>query len=466
MQPKIDLEFWSEHTKGLCPTCLRETPAVLFRENTKIWIEQDCLIHGKAKALIADDADEYLRLRQYVPPRVSSCCCGPGETCEKGKPPTCVLLLEITQACNLACPTCYADARGHDYMTLAEARERLDKFFAKQPLLDVLMISGGEPTIHPAFIEILDLVLSYPINRVLINTNGLRIAQSESLVAELVKRRHRIELYLSFSSFSQETHVRLYGKDIRAQKADAFRIAEKAAIFVNVVATLQCGVNDHELGDLFRFCLATSNICGLVLQPVMDTGRYLNDYDPLERTTLTGAIAKLCDQSNGMLVAADFVGLPCSHPDCAALTYGFLDKSRTVMSPLPRYLDISNYVDLFADRISFCGLLSSVIQRIFHDLTIGRGWSAVTDIINVLAVPTIRNILPLIGNPDRIGRRVFRVVVKPFMDAQTFDFARVDQCCTKIVDSSGEAVSFCEYNIFQRGRKVGRSGISLPMAKS
>ena len=353
---------WSEETTGLCPVCHHSVPTMLRRIEDSIVIEQRCPRHGLHSALIADDADEYLRLREYVPPRVSGCCCGPGDSCDIGKPPTCVLLLEITQACNLSCPTCYADAKGHDFMSVNEAKRRLDLFFSTQPLLDVLMISGGEPTIHPQFTEILDLALTYPVNRVLINTNGIRITQSPEFSGVLSSRRSRIELYLSFSSFDPAVHIRLYGKDLRDVKARAFDVAEKASVFVNVVATVEAGVNDSELGELLTFCLSKSNIVGLVLQPVMDTGRFNHSYDPMNRTTLTGAIGRLCEQSNSMLRPTDFVGLPCSHPDCAALTYGLLDAHRTVLTPLPRSLDIGRYVDLFSDRLSFQGLLLAAGQ--------------------------------------------------------------------------------------------------------
>src|SRR5947207_1159865 len=117
---------WSEQTEGLCPTCLRTVPATLREEAGKIWLHRACERHGPSRALLASDAAEYLRLRQYVPPRLAGGCCGEGETCETGGPPTCILLLEITLACNLRCPTCYADAHGHDFMPLEEARQRLD----------------------------------------------------------------------------------------------------------------------------------------------------------------------------------------------------------------------------------------------------------------------------------------------------------------------------------------------------
>src|SRR5665213_436262 len=96
---------WSELSTGLCPTCLRTVPVELQESDGQIWIEQMCPSHGKSRALLASNAAEYLRLRQYVPDR-SGGCCGGEETCSPSGPPVCVLLLEITQACNLRCPTC------------------------------------------------------------------------------------------------------------------------------------------------------------------------------------------------------------------------------------------------------------------------------------------------------------------------------------------------------------------------
>ncbi len=298
---------WSEDTRGLCPICLRDVPATLFAEEGKVWIRQQCLRHGESRALLASDAEEYLRLRQYVPDRTgANGCCGPGELCGPDGAigtPVCILLLEITQACNLRCPTCYADAQGHDFMTTDEARRRLDAFFPQQSRLDVLMLSGGEPTIHPQFGEILDLALSYPIGRVLVNTNGLRLGQSDSLVETLAAHRDRVELYFSFSSFQAEVQERLYGKDLRVEKMRALDRAQEAGLFVTLVPTVERGVNEDEIGDLYRFALSRDNINGLTFQPVMDTGRYGHDYSGANRLTLTDVICRTGAADRGRLAA-------------------------------------------------------------------------------------------------------------------------------------------------------------------
>jgi uncharacterized radical SAM superfamily Fe-S cluster-containing enzyme len=459
-------ETWQEETTGLCPTCLRTVPSRLFEADGRIWITQDCPRHGSARALIASDAAEYLRLRQYVPDRsVGGCCCGPEDTCSPAGPPTCALLLEITQACNLRCPTCYADAHGHDYMQVEEARRRLDTFFAQQSRLDVLMLSGGEPTIHPRFSDILDLVLSYPIDRVLVNTNGLRLNQSDALVSLLSERRRRVELYFSFASFRSDTHVRLYGRDLVREKQAAMERAREAHLFLTLVPTIERGINDDEIGDLYRYALSMDNINGITYQPVMDNGRYEHAYAAGERVTLTGVLRGLEEQTDGALRTTDFVGLPCSHPDCCALTYGLLDERRTTLTPLTRHLDVARYLDLFADRISFSGLIGGAARRVWSDVSHLRGGQTLRDLAVLFARGGVRDLLPLRNDPEAIGRRLFRVVVKPFMDAQTYDHRRIQECCTKIVNEHGEAVSFCEYNVFHRGRKPKAGATPLLMVK-
>ena len=52
---------WTEETRGLCSTCLRDVPATLFEEGGKVWIRQACSRHGGNRALLASDAAEYLR---------------------------------------------------------------------------------------------------------------------------------------------------------------------------------------------------------------------------------------------------------------------------------------------------------------------------------------------------------------------------------------------------------------------
>jgi hypothetical protein len=356
-------------------------------------------------------------------------------------------------------------------MPLAEAQRRLDAFFRTQARLDVLMLSGGEPTIHPQFAEILNLALSYPIDRVLINTNGLRLSDSayagrhgDALLSLLQARRGRVELYFSFASFRPETHVRLYGKDLIAVKQSAISRTRDAGVFVTLVPTVESGVNQDEIASLYHYALSMDNINGVTYQPVMDNGRYNNGFSAAERLTLTGVLHALEDQTQGAIRTTDFVGLPCSHPDCCALTYGLLDAGRTVLTPLPRHLDVARYLDLFSDRITFSGMIGGAARRVWSDVVSLRAGRTLRDLGILFTRGGLRDIAPLLHDPEKMGRRIFRIVVKPFMDAHTYDHKRITQCCTKIVNEQGEAVSFCEYNVFHRGRvpqKTGRRGLTM-----
>jgi 7,8-dihydro-6-hydroxymethylpterin dimethyltransferase len=124
---------------------------------------------------------------------------------------------------------------------------------------------------------------------------------------------------------------------------------------------------------------------------------------------------------------------------------------------------VTRYLDLFSDRISFAGLLSSAARRVWSDVANLRGRQTVRDLTRLFRESGVRDILPLVGKPDTIGKRIFRVVVKPFMDAHTYDQKRIEQCCTKILNERGEAVSFCEYNVFHRGRKSPEAIIPLQL---
>ncbi len=65
---------------------------------------------------------------------------------------------------------------------------------------DLLQISGGEPTIHPQIIEILHLAKRKPIRHLMLNTNGVRIANDKAFVDELAKLKPGFEVYLQYDS--------------------------------------------------------------------------------------------------------------------------------------------------------------------------------------------------------------------------------------------------------------------------
>lgn len=57
---------------------------------------------------------------------------------------------------------------------MEEVLSRLASVKSRKGMIDILQLSGGEPTLHPRFFDLLEAVLTDPqIGYVLLNTNGV-----------------------------------------------------------------------------------------------------------------------------------------------------------------------------------------------------------------------------------------------------------------------------------------------------
>ena len=114
---------------------------------------------------------------------------------------TCILLQDLLDHCNLKCPTCFAASAPAlaSVVPLEQVLASIDARLSRENgRIDVLMLSGGEPTLYPQLAELLDEVAARPVVRVLVNTNGLAIAQDDELLELLTRHRERVEVYLQY----------------------------------------------------------------------------------------------------------------------------------------------------------------------------------------------------------------------------------------------------------------------------
>src|SRR4051794_25809742 len=105
---------------------------------------------------------------------------------------SCVLLMDITENCNLECPTCFAaSAPGIGrFAALPHIVRSLDTAIAREGgRVDVLMLSGGEPTVHPQVLEIIEAAVERDVTRVILNTNGIRLTRDDKFMAALGRLR-------------------------------------------------------------------------------------------------------------------------------------------------------------------------------------------------------------------------------------------------------------------------------------
>ena len=64
-----------------------------------------------------------------------------------------------------------------------------------------VQLSGGEPTLHPDFFAVVEAARRRPIKHLMVNTNGIRLAQDEAFAERLAEHRAGFEVYLQFDSF-------------------------------------------------------------------------------------------------------------------------------------------------------------------------------------------------------------------------------------------------------------------------
>src|SRR3989454_5550997 len=132
---------------------------------------------------------------------------------------------------------------------LDQVLENVDRRLAREHgRLDVLMISGGEPTVYPRLLELLERVLERNIVRILINTNGIQIARSDELLDFLTRHNDRIEIYLQFDGFKPETHRHHRNADLRRAKRGARGRLSGGGVFPTLTMAPALGVNDDGIG--------------------------------------------------------------------------------------------------------------------------------------------------------------------------------------------------------------------------
>jgi len=430
-----------KRTTSRCPRCHAPCPATVEQVDGKVFMKRRCVAHGEFSACIASDARFYWLAQGSEENR----CCSGGACCDangrnagtlgrnaegRGVNPietlsTCLALIEIVNSCNLACPTCYADSpvgigSKLDAVPLAEIQARVDGVIARKGRIEILQLSGGEPTLHPQLAEICRWAKQHAkIDFLLLNTNGVRLAKEPALCQELgeIFKTGGLQVYLQFDGLQEAGHKALRGADLREVKRQA--LANLAA--VNIPATLAMTVTHDNLPHLWqtiRFGLDDANIHGITFQPEFLSGRNQTP-GAKQRLNTADILLAAVEQSAGGLRFEDFTPLPCGDPNCA--TIGYLIRRGDQVWHVSDFLDFTKLQGFLHDKIHYtladlakCGCENEPLGELLKTLETTRSMA-------------------------------FRLMVKPFMDAWTWDEDRIDRCCTHVIRPDGRLDSFCRY---------------------
>jgi 7,8-dihydro-6-hydroxymethylpterin dimethyltransferase len=443
-----------DFTLSICSTCLRRVDAKIVFENDNVYMLKTCREHGFEKVLIATDIEYYKNIRNYNKPSETPLhfttkthygCpydCG---LCQDHEQHSCLTVIEITDRCNLACPTCYAMSSPHygRHRTVEEVEKMLDIIVAAEGSPDVVQISGGEPTVHPDFFAIMDIAKKKPIKHLMLNTNGIRIAKDFEFTKQLATYAPDFEIYLQFDSFKSSALEQLRGKDLTETRMKALEHLNALNLSTTLVVTLQQGVNDGEIGKIIEFALKQKCVRGVTFQPTQVAGRTENFNPATDRITLTDVRRKILEQTD-IFKPNDLLPVPCN-PD--ALVMGYALKLAGQTFPLTRYIDPTHLLDNSRNTIIYeqdDALKEKMIDIFSTGISVDRVEENMKQLLCCL---------PQIEAPGLGYENLFRIIIMRFIDAYDFDVRAIKKSCVHIVHKDGRIIPFETMNLFYRDDK-------------
>jgi hypothetical protein len=438
-------EVFVEYTKSICPVCKVVVDAEVNIRDRRVILRKRCPEHGLFEALVYSDAELYMSQLRFNKPgtlplefqtEIRHGCpldCG---MCPDHKQHACLGVIEVNTTCNLDCPICFADS-GHQpdgySLTLEQVDFMLDRFIAAEGEPEVVQFSGGEPTIHPQILDFVALAQDKGVKKVMLNTNGIRISRDRRFAEELARLKPIV--YLQFDGFELETHLVIRGKDLRDDKRRALERCAEGEIDVTLVAAVEKGVNEHEVGEIVRFGVAHPAVRAIAFQPVTHSGRHV-EFDPLERLTNADVMKLVAQQVPEWYRLDDFIPVPCCFPACRSMSYALVDGDSLI--PFTRLLDVEDYLDYVSNRVLPDPDVRFALEKMFSSSATPGAERA------LLECEACGIDLP--AALDDVGKHVFTLVVQDFQDAYTLNVRQLMKCCVVEIVPDGRLVPFCAYN--------------------
>ncbi|MCE9518982.1 MAG: radical SAM protein [Verrucomicrobia bacterium] len=456
-----------KRTTSRCPVCHVSCPASVVKRDGKVYLDRECVVHGEFSACIASDARFYWLAQGKEENRNGSCCSSGGCCSANGDPAgtlgrnadgrgdnpvetlsTCLALIEIVNSCNLACPICYADSpvgtgQKVDAVPLDEIKSRVQGVIDRKGKIEIIQLSGGEPTLHPQLFELCAWLKQHPlIDFVLLNTNGVLLAKDPQFARQLSDafQGFGLQLYLQFDGTQLAGQKELRGADLREMRQRAITNCAAANLPITLAMTVTPD-NITNLWDAVRFGLDHEIIHGVTFQPVFGSGRGgtrnaelgmrngggtgahsafpIPNSELKSRLNTADILLSLVEHSQGQLRFADFTPLPCGDPNCAII--GYLIRRDSSIYHVSDFLDFTKLQGFLQDKMHYT--LEDLARCGCDNTELGE----------------------LLKTMERTRSMAFRIMVKPFMDAWTWDEDRIDRCCTHVIRPDGKLDSFCRY---------------------
>lgn len=404
----------------VCERCLGIARARILATDMQVAYEKVCPIHGVHRTVVSNDPEYFMRCHslQSANPGGSNM-----TRSTRSSRVTNVLqsssampILEVVQGCNAKCPTCSAASLPGQagMLSLSEVNVILGSFTEATPQHDLLMISGGEPTLHPQIMDVLKAARAHGIARVMLITNGIRLASDAQFVSKLAELGSWLEIYLQFDSLSENVLRVLRGEDLRDVRNRAIENLEHAKIATTLVSVVKKGLNDHEIREVIEVGLAHKCIRGVTFQPLRAVGRTVG-FDPTtEWTTLSEVRRNVL--ASGHFSGNDLQPHPCN-PERICIGYLSRESGRSITNEV---------------------------------LSLTRSDPALHDGLSTKSVRHSMFFSPLFEQPGFAYEDVFRVCVVSYADRFDFTFEGAARSCIHFLQANGSLVPLENHYLFPR----------------
>jgi uncharacterized radical SAM superfamily Fe-S cluster-containing enzyme len=451
-------EIYLRSTLAYCSDCGQSEFARIVARPQGVYMERMCPANGSRSIKIARDPAWY-RARTARPRKV----CETGERLpsKQGCPHDCgpcqwhsgglhLPVFSITNDCNLDCPICFTYNRPDMkyYKSVEDTQRIIGHILDRSGGVQLINLTGGEPTLHPQLFEILEVCRQPGIGRVTMNSNGLKIAGDRDF-AERIKASG-VQVVLSLDTFDPDKSRIIHGKDITQAKRNCLQTLEELEIPTTLLPVCIKGVNETDVAEIVHDYFHKPFVRSITIQNMTYTGEAGSNFEPREHITLDEVEELLVHP--GRIAQSDFFPLSAYHPLCYSAAYYILGDG--MLLPLATLFEPEQLAALTADTYfidpgrDFAAVFRDGINRLWGSGAEQGQLDLLRGFLDEL-YPSDRRLTPE-QRREVLERRVKMILIHPHMDRDNFDIDRVSSCGDLVPDESGRMVPACAYNLLYR----------------
>jgi uncharacterized radical SAM superfamily Fe-S cluster-containing enzyme len=449
-------------SKGICRECGKLVEVRYVALDERVYLERYCAEHGVSRALVAESLAFYLdaiaKDKGSTPPckvtgpptRNCPDACGP---CSRHAQGCNLPVFSITNCCDLNCPICFTFNRADRryFMSEAEFNRHIDFVVASTGGVDLINITGGEPTSHPQLCELLRHAQRPEIGRITVNTNGRRLGRDPELAQRLADLG--VYVILSLDTLDRERSKVIHGADITDDKQRALEMLERYSIPTTLLMVLIGEVNEDELPRILDLTLNREHVRSLTIQTMTYTGQGGARFMPRRHIPVDGVVRRLADIDRYGLRPSDFVALPSAHPLCYQVSYLLRGASQDWL-PFTRLLG----ADALSEHFKGGYLIrpGAELELALKDAVLRLHGEGADPRLLAGIRSTLQRLYPS-GESLSVHERQRRaedmvktIYAHAHMDEDTFEIGRAMRCPDQVPVDASRLIGACSYNLRYR----------------